>query len=237
MQKYKSNFIFILLLFGVLILLCGCHSKRETVIDYMENRYHNEFTYTKKINSSYRDDIYTAQLSCEDYPGMKIIASYVDCDGVKLYADNYMAVVYYNEALEEIDDLVGTVIDDYDIYLDIPDFVMTIDNPEEYSLEDYLSDPLGYKSVYIISYDDIDNEIYQSLITVFKEKNIAVNGVLAVPKDKENIVKMDKTSIEDFLANEENVQTQINFKTEDSEVVREHWTVMSITQHLDEISS
>ena len=189
----------------------------------MEERYGKTFTYEGETNGMLGSRAFTAKLSCPDYPGMTILASLVQRDGEESYSDNYLAVSYHEDAEQKICEAAGRVLEHYQLFLDKPDLTMKIDNPEAYSLEDYLADPNAFKTVWIMTYDEVNEEVFQALVQTFCDENITVNGVLAVPSDSSDTVEMTKVEFENFLVNQGRVKTQVNFKVQDGELVREDW--------------
>ena len=223
MEKKKIRIWGLLLTVGLTGLLGGCMSKSGKIISYMEDRYGNTFTYEGETNGMLGSSAFTAKLSCPDYPDMTILASFVSRDGEEYYSDNYLAVSYHEDAERAIEEAAGQVLENCRLFLAEPDLTMSIENPEEYTLEDYLSDPLAFKSVWIMTSDEVDEEVFQALVQEFSRENISVNGVLAVPSDPCDTVEMTKESFENFLANKGRVKTQVNFKVENGELIREDW--------------
>lgn len=222
-MKKRGIRVWLLLVAGLAGLLGGCMSESRKIISYMEERYGKTFTYEGETNGMLGSRAFTAKLSCPDYPGMTILASLVQRDGEESYSDNYLAVSYHEDAEQKICEAAGRVLEHYQLFLDKPDLTMKIDNPEAYSLEDYLADPNAFKTVWIMTYDEVNEEVFQALVQTFCDENITVNGVLAVPSDSSDTVEMTKEEFENFLANQGRVKTQVNFKVQDGELVREDW--------------
>lgn len=208
---------------GLAGLLGGCMSKSKKILSYMEERYGKTFTYEGETNGMLGSQVFTARLSCSDYPGMTILASLAPQDGEEYYSDNYLAVSYHEEAREKIEETAGEVLEDCQVFLADPNILMTVAEPESYTLEDYLADPLAFKAVWIVTRDEVEEETFQALVQAFRKERITASGLLAVPADPSDTVNMTRRDLEDFLANKGRVKTQINFEIENGELVREDW--------------
>ena len=218
-----SRKVICLLVAALFVCLAGCQSKSKKIVSYMEERYGTTFEYAGETNGMLGSPVFAAKLSCPDYPDMTVFATVAPVDGEGYYSDNFLAVAYHENARQAIEKTARIALDDCQVFLSEPDLTMSINEPEDYTLEDYLTDPLAFKAVWIVTRDDVDTAKFQELVQAFCQENISANVVLAVPSDPEDEVVMEKEELENFLANPGRVKTQINFEIENRELVREDW--------------
>lgn len=198
-------------------------NKNNKLISYMEGRYGKTFTYLGETNGIFGTKAFTARLSCPDYPDEEILVSWLERDGEEYYSDNYLAVYYHEEAFQRMDQAAGKVFSDYQLYFAVPDVLMTVDKPETYSLEDYLADPLAYKTVYILTEEVLDEAVFQALMKCLAAEGVTVKGVVAVPSDTAGLPDLAQESVDAFLADSQRIETQVNFKLENGTLVSENW--------------
>lgn len=198
-------------------------SKSGKIVSYMEKRYGKEFTYMGETNGMFGNKAFTARLSCPDYPEGIILASRQEKEGEEYYSDNYMAFCYHEDAFQKIDEAVGKVFDDYLLLFGIPDVLLTIEEPESYTLNDYLADPLAFKSVRILVYDDVDESAIGELMKVFENMSISVKGVVAALEESAAQTEITEENVDSVLANRSRVKIQVNFNLENGTLVNEDW--------------
>lgn len=197
--------------------------KSSRIVSYMEERYGKTFTYTGEVNGTFGSRSYTARLSCPEEPEAVILASYREQDGEEYYADNYPAVRFHDDALQKIEEAVRQVYADYQIFFRIPDILLTIEDPDAYTLEDYLADPLAFKSVHLLVCEEVDETSFQALMRAFADASISIKGLVAVPKNPSEAVVVSEETVDDFLADPDRVQTQVNFTVENGTLTNEKW--------------
>lgn len=212
---------------AALIMVTGCQggymSKSKNIVSYMEERYGTAFTYLGETNGMFGEQAFTAQLSCSDIPNTVILASYQKRDGEMYYADNYPAYQFHKDAFQKIDGAVRQVFADYRLFFRVPDVLLTIDNPEDYMLEDYLADPLAFKSIYILVCNEVDKAEFQELMKAFEMASISVKGLLATPRNWPETAAVTEESIGDYLANPDRLKMQVNFTLENGVLWNEKW--------------
>ncbi len=223
-RNYFIRYIFIMALLTMLAgYLGGCMSKSKNIVSYMEERYGTTFTYLGETNGMLGGKSFTARLSCQEFPDAVILASGQKRDGKMYYADNYMAYRFHEKAFQKIDGAVRQVFAEYGLFFKVPDVLLAIENPDGYTLEDYLADPLSFKSVYILVREDVDEIEVQGLMTAFQDASISVQGLAAVPENWIQAAGVTEESIEDYLANPERVRTQVNFVLENGKLKYMKW--------------
>lgn len=203
--------------------LGGCMGKSRKIVSYMEERYNKTFTYVGETNGIFGSKAFTARLSCEDDPEADILASWQEQDGEEYYLDNYMAFRHHEAAYQKIDEAVGQVFSDYQLIFRVPDVLLCIEEPEDYTLESYLADPLAFKSIRIVTRENVDEASFQALVKTFMDADITVKGVVAVPEDPQETSEITEENVDIFLANKSRVRTQVNFKVENGTLINEDW--------------
>ncbi|MBS6395833.1 MAG: hypothetical protein KH452_01595 [Clostridiales bacterium] len=203
--------------------LGGCMSTGKKIVSYMEERYGNEFEYEGETNGIFGDKSFTAKLSSPDYPEAVILASKAERDGKEFYSDNFLAFRYHDQAYRRIEEAVDQVFDDYKLFFRVPDVLLPVDDPEGYTVEDYMADPSAFKSIRVMTAEAVDRASFLALMDAFADADIAVKGVLAVPEDPSKIAGLTEEDVDAFLANRDRLLVQVNFKIEDSTVIHEDW--------------
>lgn len=225
MGKIGRVFAEAVLAAALAVCLGGCMSESSKIISYMEERYGNTFTYAGETNGIFGNRAFTARLTCPDYPDDVILASCVEQeeDGKEVYADNYMAVRYHDGAFQKIDEAAGQVFEDYRLFFRVPDVLMRIEEPEQYTLEDYLADPDAFKSVRILTGKDVDEKTFQALMNAFEDAGISVKGLVAVPVNPSELETIGEKDVDSFLAGWDRVRAQVNFNLRNGTLIDEKW--------------
>lgn len=198
-------------------------SKSKNIVSYMEERYKTTFIYMGETNGMFGGLSFTAQLSCPDLPDTVILASCQKKNGEMYYADNYMAYHFHEDAFRKIDEAIRQVFSGYRLFFRTPDVLLTIDEPEDYKLEDYLADPLAFKSVYILVNEEIDKAEFQALMKAFEDASISVKGLVAVPGNWTEAAGVTEENLGDYLAATDKVRMQVNFTLENGALQYEKW--------------
>lgn len=223
MKKIGTKCFLAAILDMLAVNLGGCMSKNNKLISYMEERYGKTFTYIGETNGTFGSKAFTARLSCPDDPEAEILASWLERDGTEYYADNYMAVRYHEEAYEKLEEAVGRVFSEYRLIFATPDVLLTIEDPGAYSLEDYMDDPLACKTVYIITQEELDEEVFQALAGSFTDSGISVKGLAAQAPEGEETAGITEDNVDEFLAGKDRVCAQVNFRLEHGTLISENW--------------
>lgn len=224
MEKIRKVFAGLLPV-ALAVCLGGCMNRSKKIISYMEERYGTTFTYAGETNGIFGNQTFTARLNCPDYPDQVILASCVEQeeDGKEVYADNYMAVRFHDGAFQKIDETIGQVFEDYRLFFRVPDVLMIIEEPESYTLEDYLADPKAFKSIRILTGDEVDEAAFQALTQAFEEAEISVKGLVAVPRDPSDLETISEEEAGSFLAGQDWVRVQVNFNLRNGTLTDEKW--------------
>lgn len=198
-------------------------SKSSRIVSYMEARYEKSFTYMGETNGTFGSRTFTAQLSCPDYPEAVILASWQEEDGEEYYLDNFMAFCHHKGALQKMEEVADQVFADYQLFFRVPDVLLKIEDPKTYTLEAYLSDPLAFKTIYLLVSEETDEKAFQALMKAFGDEAISVKGLVAVPRDPSQLSGITEENVVDFLASPDRVQTQVNFDFQNGILVYEDW--------------
>lgn len=198
-------------------------SKSKNIVSYMEERYGITFTYLEETNGTFGGKSFTARLSCQEIPGAVILASCQKQDGGMYYTDNYMAHRFHESAFQKIDGAVSQVFEDYRMFFRTPDVLLDVKMPEDYTLENYLADPLAFKSVHILVSEEVDETAFQALMDAFAGASISVKGLVAVQENWTETAGVTEETLGDYLANPDRVRTQVNFALENGQLQYEKW--------------
>ena len=198
-------------------------SREDGVIRYMEKQYGKTFTCEGEVHGMFGSKSITVRLNCQDHPEMPVLASYLEKDGAVYYGDNFPAVYFHKEACGQLQQAVDAVFANVRLYFKVPDVVLPVEDPKRYTLRDYMADPLAFKSVRILAKEALDENSFQALMETFGRAGIAVKGIAAVPADWNAVSALTEKTVDDFLANADNVQTQVIFKYEKGTIVTERW--------------
>ena len=98
-----------------------------------------------------------------------------------------------------------------------------MEDPKLYTLKDYMTDPLAFKSVRILAKEALDENSFQALMETFGRAGIAVKGIAAVPADWSAVSVLTEETVDDFLTNPDDIQVQVIFKYEKGTIVTERW--------------
>lgn len=224
MEKIRRVFAGLLPV-ALAVCLGGCMSRSKKIISYMEERYGTTFTYAGETNGIFGNRAFTARLNCPDYPDQVILASCAEQgeDGKEVYADNYMAVRFHDGAFQKIDETIGQVFEDYRLFFRVPDVLMVIEEPEGYTQEDYLADPNAFKSIRILTGNEVDETSFQALMSAFEDAGISVKGLVAVPENPSEPGAIGEEDVDSFLAGPDRVRVQVNFDLENGTLTYEKW--------------
>lgn len=198
-------------------------SREDGVIRYMEKRYEKAFTCEGEANGVFGSKSVTVRLNCPDYPEMPVLASYLEKDGTAYYGDNFPAVYFHKEACGQLQQAADTVFADARVYFKVPDVVLPVEDLKRYTLRDYMADPLAFKSIRILVKEALDENSFQALMEAFGRAGITVKGIAAVPADWSAVSALTEKTVDDFLANPDNIQAQVIFKYEKRTIVTERW--------------
>ena len=217
--KWKAMVIFLAGMF----CLGGCMNQEKMFVSYMEEKYGEKFAYIEPTGGQLGRASSECWMRSEQFPEQRILAArYQGEDGKFTFYDNYMAVLLHEDAWKEINSVVGTVFDDYQLFFFVTPAVLTAG--PDYTLEDYLKDPAANLSITIVSYSDRNETSLSRMAEAFGERGIAVHGLLFFADSGMDRGMITEDNIENYEVKSDWFQARANFTIEsDGTVSYERW--------------
>lgn len=160
---------------------------QEHILEYMENKYDQEFTY-KGYQSNNREYV-EILAECSELPGDSILvyASRGE-NGEWTYKDNYMAYYYHDEVEASVRKILQKIYgEDVKVSVHIQNTALSDEITPESTIEEFTGFADNGLTTYIAvnassaSWDEREKD-FEDLLEGLKEKKICINGVLAYVK-------------------------------------------------------
>lgn len=192
------------------ILICGalfmggCMDKENRFVSYMEEKYGETFIYKEDERGRASQTGYTVSLTNDKFPGKEILVTQVKKEGGEIsYLDNYMAYVFHEQAKERIEDVAGEAVDDFWIHFPIPRATFSSEEPDVYSLEDYLGDPLTDINITLLVFGETaDDDALQRVVDAFVENGISLACTVVFVDSSTGRDTVTEDNFADYMAKE-----------------------------------
>ncbi|MCL1794234.1 MAG: hypothetical protein FWG34_10215 [Oscillospiraceae bacterium] len=193
----KKHILALILIAASMIGICGCMGKKyfqisikESALEYMEQKYGEEFTYIDTLYSGSNFDIRLKGItvSCDTFPDKEIFVSIRQGDKVLEYGDNYMDYYFAPQVEDYILGIAKNYFEDIVFELKILDSHATDNFNLTSTFEEYISNKYFYvdgqmeisasneKTIRKFTNDLLEREIYFSLYIKIPSLDEAYNA-------------------------------------------------------------
>lgn len=186
-------------------------NKEKMFVSYMEEKYGEAFTYIEPTGGQIGGNSSECWMKNERFGDERILAArYLGKDGEYAFCDNYMAVLLHEDAWQEINAIAGEVFEDYLLYFPVPPVILTA-GPQDYELEDYLTDPAADLSITIVTYSDRNDTKLSRMAEAFGRQGIAVHGLLIFAGSELDRELVTEDNVEQYELKDGWYQAKANF--------------------------